>query len=141
MEGGGWWFPVQPENSFAFRPPPALQGWLALAPRGAARDANEQAHDTSAYATTSTVPPLPTGGAVELAVDYAAGTCRVAFYSPEVVESGFAEAPYARMELRFVATGKDGTIPARVVPTGADPNVYLYPAVASHSPGAIWRFA
>jgi hypothetical protein len=60
--------------------------------------------DVSAYATTSTVPPVPAGDAVEFAVDYAAGTCRVAFYTPDAVAGGFVEPPHAKMELRFVAT-------------------------------------
>jgi hypothetical protein len=49
-------------------------------------------------------PPVPEGSAVEFAVDYAAGTSRVAFYTPAAVAGRFVEAPYARMELRFVAT-------------------------------------
>jgi hypothetical protein len=100
----------------------------------------------SAYATTNKVPPVPAGGAVEFAVDYSAGTCRVAFYTPAAVAGGFAEAPHAKMELRFVATaagaGSEGRpIPARTVPTAADSGVALYPAVLTLESGTIWRFA
>jgi hypothetical protein len=78
---------------------------------------------------------------VEFAVDYAAGTCRVAFYTPAVVAGGFVEAPYAKMELRFVATEADeqSKIPARSVPTLADSGVALYPAVSTPWAGASWR--
>jgi hypothetical protein len=118
------------------------------------RGAGNAVRDTSAYATTSTVPPVPAGSAVEFAVDYAAGTCRVAFYTPEAVAGGFVEAPHAKMELRFVATDakheSDYTwtapedflrvkIPARPVP--ADSGVELYPAVMTPVAGVIWRFA
>jgi hypothetical protein len=72
-------------------------------------------------------------------VDYAAGTCRVAFYTPAAVGGGFVEAPYAKMELRFVATeAKDQ--PGRPVPALADSGVELYPAVTTASEGTIWRF-
>jgi hypothetical protein len=94
-----------------------------------------------AFATTSEVPPVPAGGAVEFAVDYAAGTCRVAFYTPAVAAGGFVEAPHAKMELRFVATARDG-FGARPVPTAADSGVALYPAVETESDtGNVWRFA
>jgi hypothetical protein len=53
------------------------------------------------YATTAKIPPVPEGGAVRFMVDYAASTCRLAFYTPEAVAGGFAQPPYARMELRF----------------------------------------
>jgi hypothetical protein len=100
----------------------------------------------SAYATTAVVPPVPEGGAVEFAVDYAAGSCRVAFYTPAAVAGGFVEAPHAKMELRFVATaaGEDWRgvpIPARSVPTAADSNVALYPAVETYGGGNVWRFS
>jgi hypothetical protein len=77
-----------------------------------------------------------------LAVDYAAGTCRVAFYTPAAVAGGFVEAPHAKMELRFVATEANQTFnyPARPVPTRADSGVDLYPAVLATTAGAIWRF-
>jgi hypothetical protein len=82
------------------------------------------------------------GGAVEFAVDFAAGTCRVAFYTPAAVEGGFVEAPHAKMELRFVATETPQYRLARPVPTLADSGVELYPATATDDPvGAIWRFA
>jgi hypothetical protein len=76
-------------------------------------------------------------------VDYAAGTCRVAFYTPAAVAGGFAEAPHAKMELRFVATEVDESneIPARSVPTLADSRVELYPAGTTSYGGAIWRLA
>jgi hypothetical protein len=94
------------------------------------------------------VPPVPEGSAVEFAVDYAAGTCRVAFYTPAAVAGGFVEAPYARMELRFVATDAEnvpdwgGGIPARSVPTAAaDSRVQLYPAIGPPPyAGAACRF-
>jgi hypothetical protein len=138
-EAIGWWFPVQPERSFAFSWPTSY-GWSAMTPRNAFRGVKAPPIETSSYATTESVPPLPAGGAVELAVDYAAGTCRVAFYTPEAVAGRFIAAPFATMELRFVATERRGSIPARAVPTEADPGLQLYPAVATHSPGAIWRF-
>jgi hypothetical protein len=89
---------------------------------------------------------VPEVSAVEFAVDYAAGTWRVAFYTPEAVAGSFVEAPYTKMELRFVATaGGDvpdwGDVPARSVPTAAtDSHVHLFPAVAAGYAGAIWRF-
>jgi hypothetical protein len=111
---------------------------MPLRPRDAAGDA--AAADTSAYATTSEVPPVPAGGAVEFAVDYAAGTCRVAFYTPAAVAGGFIKAPHAKMELRFVATDAEdapefGAIPARSVPSAAaDSRVQLYPFVGLCEP-------
>jgi hypothetical protein len=79
---------------------------------------------------------------VEFAVDYAAGTCRVAFYTPTAVAGGFVQAPHAKMEMRFVATEADtpSKIPARPVPTLADSRVELFPAATTGSEGAIWRF-
>jgi hypothetical protein len=76
-------------------------------------------------------------------VDYAAGTCRVAFYTPAAVVDGFVEAPHARMELRFVPTVADDAkqLPARPVPTLANSDMKLYPAVATFLAGGIWRFA
>jgi hypothetical protein len=106
-----------------------FSGWTVLCP------------DVSAYATTSTVPPVPAGGAVEFAVDYAAGTCRVAFYTPAAVAGGFVDPPHAKMELRFIATEAKGRIPARPVPTAADSGVQLYPAVMTSVAGVSWRFA
>jgi hypothetical protein len=105
-------------------------GWTALKP------------SDGAYATTSKVPSVPAGSAVEFAVDYAAGTCRVAFYTAAAVAGGFVEAPYAKMELRFVAIAAtiDGRIPAQPVPTLADSGVELYPAASTDCEGAIWRF-
>jgi hypothetical protein len=140
MNTGGWWFIVQPEHSFAFFANPADQGWIAMTPRETASSVNVAPSDISAYATTTIVPPLPAGGAVELAVDYAAGTCRVAFYMPQAVAGGFVAAPFAAMELRFVATERAfGRIPARAVPT-KDPKVHLYPALGTDDPGVVWRF-
>jgi hypothetical protein len=101
------------------------KGWTVLAPAD------------GAYATTSKVPAVPAGGAVEFALDYVAGTCRVAFYTPAAVEGGFVEAPYAKMELLFVATER----PSRPIPTLADSGVDLYPAATTIEAGAIWRFA
>jgi hypothetical protein len=113
-------------------------GWTALEPSCDVAGGN-----TSAYATTSNVPPMPRGSAVEFAVDYAAGTCRVAFYSPAVVAAGFVEAPDAKMELRFIATeaNERHRIPARSVPTLADSGVELYPAADTSHCGTIWRLA
>jgi hypothetical protein len=61
------------------------------------------------------------------------------------VAGGFAEAPYAKMELRFIATEAGdvpgwGVLPARVVPTEVESTVELHPAVAVGSHGAAWRF-
>jgi hypothetical protein len=124
---GGWYIIIFPAQVGGIS-----DGWTALEPSG------------GAYATTSEVPPVPAGSAVEFAVDYAAGTCRAAFYTPAAVAGGFLEAPYAKMELRFVATTStvddDRTIPARPVPTPTDSGVELYPAVATHDMGSIWRF-
>jgi hypothetical protein len=74
------------------------------------------------------VPPVPRGSAVEFALDYTAGTCRVAFYTPAAVAGGFLEEPHAKMELRFIATKATEAAPARSVPTIADSGVELYPA-------------
>jgi hypothetical protein len=90
----------------------------------------------SAHATTAEVPPVPAGGAVEFAVDYVAGSCRLAFYTPAAVAGGFVKAPHAKMELRFVAT----TSPARSVPSTAHSDVPLYPAVETAGSGTVWRF-
>jgi hypothetical protein len=92
------------------------------------------------YATTVYVPPVPPGSAVEFAVDYAAGTCRVAFYRPAAVAGGFVEAPHAKMELRFVATPATRTVPARSVPTLANSGVELLPAMKASTSGVAWRF-
>jgi hypothetical protein len=96
-------------------------GWTALKPSGGAVGDHMAGAAISAYATTSKVPLVPPGSAVEFAVDYAAGTCRVAFYTPAAVAGGFVKAPYAKMELLFVAmeanTHKLFEAPARPVPT------------------------
>jgi predicted DNA-binding WGR domain protein len=134
------WYIVLDASSARNVDDPSDSGWTALEPScGAAGDAPG---NTSAYATTSKVPAVPAGGAVEFAVDYAAGTCRVAFYTPAAVTGGFVEAPHARMELRFVATEADqDDSPARPIPTLPDSNVELYPAVETmFAAGAIWRF-
>jgi hypothetical protein len=103
----------------------------------------------SAYATTDSVSPVPAGGAVEFAIDYTARTCRVAFYTPAAVAGGFAEAPHAKMELRFVATpqGKDHwgyLLPEHCEPAAPNSRMLLYPAVATtrfgNANGSIWRF-
>jgi hypothetical protein len=131
---GGWYIEVRASRDGAVNSNTQFSGWTVMAP------------DACAYATTAEVPPVPAGGAVEFAVDYAAGTCRVAFYTRAAVVGGFVEAPHAKMELRFAATaaGKDMTgvpLPARTVPTAADSSVALYPAVATRGSGIIWRFA
>jgi hypothetical protein len=143
---GGWWFQVGPAVTSAIDACVTVNGWKPLAPRAAATAGDVAAGNTSAYATTSKVPPVPAGSAVELAMDYAAGTCRVAFYTPAAVAGGFVAAPHAKMELRFVATPAEvlsawGTVPARSVPTAAaDSRMQLYPAVASAYAGAACRF-
>jgi hypothetical protein len=131
---GGWCIGVHASHAGYVPRDTQYSGWVAMAP------------GASAYATTDKVPPMPAGSAVEFAVDYAAGTCRVAFYTPAVVAGGFVEAPQVKMELRFVATaaGKDGRLPlpARTVPTAAaDSGVALFPAVATNGSGTVWRFA
>jgi hypothetical protein len=143
---GGWWFEVSPEEATNYGE--VVHGWTPLRPCGAAAGDDAAAADTSAYATTDVAPPVPAGGAVELAVDYAAGTCRVAFYTPAAVAGGFGEAPHAKMELRFVATAAEddvpdwGAVPARSVPTvAADSRVWLHPAVGAGYSGAVWSFA
>jgi hypothetical protein len=146
---GGWWVQVQPA---ALKPFDANHGWVSLPPgpvaAAAAGDAPVAADGTSTYATTDRVPPVPAGSAVEFAVDYATGTCRVAFYTPAAVASGFVEAPFAKMELRFVASAAEvlpklGAVPARSVPTAAADSrvqLQLYPAVAAGHAGAVLRF-
>jgi hypothetical protein len=142
---GGWWFQVAPDKAIGLTDGSTVHGWKPLPPRAAVAD-GAVTEDTSAYATTDKAPRVPEGSAVELAVNYAAGTCRVAFYAPEAVAGGFVEAPYAKMELRFVATGSEvvpswGAVPARSVPTAAaDSPVQLYPAVGAGWAGAVWRF-
>jgi hypothetical protein len=136
----GWYIDVPGPSSRvpAAVPTPALSGWSVMLPQGmCGPDA------TSAYATTTKVPPMPAGSAVEFAVDYAAGTCRVAFYAPEVVAGGFVEAPHAKMELRFVKT-----LPQtmhvkfdRSIPTAAGSVAKLFPAVMAVGAGAVWHFA
>jgi hypothetical protein len=131
---GGWWFRVKAAATNKVEISSRC-GWTVLPPCAA------PVADTSAYATTAEVPPVPAGSAVELAVDYAAGTCRVAFYTPAAVAGGFVEAPYAKMELRFVATAAADGVPARLVPTAApDSCVQLFPAVCSTWAGTDWRF-
>jgi hypothetical protein len=108
-------------------------GWTAMTPA------------ESAYATTHKVPEVIAGGAVEFAVDYVTGTCRVAFYTPAAVAGGFVEPSHAKMELRFVASTEDRDIygmpyPRRPVPTAADSVVALYPAVQTRDRGSVWRF-
>jgi hypothetical protein len=132
---GGWWIYVHASTPGIVVDDTKYIGWTVMAP------------GTSVYATTPVVPPVPAGGAVEFAVDYAAGTCRVAFYTPAAVTGGFVETPHSKMELRFVATaaGEDTLrepLPARTVPT-ADSGVSLYPAVAAYEndSGHAWRFA
>jgi hypothetical protein len=117
---GGWYIGLYPSKAGYLS-----GGWTALEP------------SDGAYATTSKVPLVPAGGAVEFALDYAAGTCRVAFYTPVAASGGFVEMPQAKMELRFVATER----PARPVPTLADSGVLLYPAATTYDAGAVWRFA
>jgi hypothetical protein len=143
---GGWWFQVTPQSHRALDESATLLGWKPLLPRATAAG-DVAVADTSAYATENCSPPVPAGSAIELAVDHAAGTCRVAFYTPAAVAGGFAEAPYAKMELRFVATDAedvpdwDGAIPARLVPSAAaDSRVQLYPVVAAGYAGAVCRF-
>jgi hypothetical protein len=124
---GGWYIVVAATRVESLRDA-KYSGWAVLPPAD------------SGYATTAEVPPVPAGGAVEFAVDYAADTCRVAFYTPAAVAGGFVEAPHARMELRFVATAAVGAEGGgqRSVPSEADSGVALYPAVDG---GSIWRFA
>jgi hypothetical protein len=142
---GGWYIEVAPET---FHPvqPKLRSGWVPLRPENTTDPRNGITSNRafSAYATTAVVPPVPMGGAVQFAVDHAAGTCRAAFYMPMTVTGGFVEPPYATMELRFVATeaDHDSCIPSRSVPT-ADSGVGLFPAVtAIHvRGGASWQFA
>jgi hypothetical protein len=141
---GGWSISVSTRSSQVV-PDTKFCGWTALKPSRGATGVNPVGGDTSAYATTSKVPPVPPGGAVEFAVDYAAGTCRVAFYTPAAVAGGFVEAPHAKMELRFVAKEADDlgwvNIPAQSVGSHSDSGVELYPAAMTYGAGAIWRFA
>jgi hypothetical protein len=132
---GGWYIDVAASRTCDVERDTTYSGWTVMTLA------------ESAYATTTEVPPVPAGGAVEFAVDYAAGTCRVAFYTPAAVARGFVDSPQATMELRFVATAasKDRTglpIPARTVPTAADSGVALYPVVGVYlESGNAWRFA
>jgi hypothetical protein len=77
---GGWWFEVKAAEPCALRGP-SMHGWTPMTPRAAA-GAHAAAPDSSAHATTDEAPPVDAGSAIELAVDYAAGRCRVAFYTP-----------------------------------------------------------
>jgi hypothetical protein len=128
---GGWCIVVGARDVYDVAPD---SGWTVIPP------------GTSAYATTDKVPPVPAGGAVEFAVDYASGTCRVAFYTPAAVAGGFSDAPHAKMELRFVATTggtffNEWPIPARSMLAAADSKVALYPAVATYNDSNyIWSF-
>jgi hypothetical protein len=126
---GGWYIAVFPTRAGVVNSDTQYSGWTVMPPA------------ISAYATRADVPPVPAGGAVEFAVDYAAGTCRVAFYTPAAVAGGFVQAPYDRLELRFVATPAGHRLPARTVPTAADSGVALYPAVSTLDCGNAWRFA
>jgi hypothetical protein len=140
---GGWLLTVRLATGCKVSAGLSAHGWKSLLPRAAAAAGDAGAAETSAYATTDVIPPIPEGSAVEFVVDYDAGTCRVAFYTPEAVASGFTEAPHAKMELRFVATAAEdvpiwGPVPTRTVPT-ADSQVRLYPAVAAGYTGAVWR--
>jgi hypothetical protein len=124
-EYGGWYIIASSPAEYS----DLSHGWTALEP------------SDDGYATTSKVPPVPAGSAVEFAVDYAAGTCRVAFYTPAAVAGGFVEAPHAKMELRFVAAKAIRAIPARSDPTLRHVDVELYPAATTCDAGAVWRFA
>jgi hypothetical protein len=141
---GGWWFQVNRATAVRVDAGVTVHGWTPLRPRAAAGDA--AVVDTSTYATTDVVPVVPESSAVELSVDYAAGTCRVAFFTPAAVAGGFVEAPHATLELRFVATAAEdsppwGAVPARSVPTAQDSSiVQLYPAVSAANAGAVLRF-
>jgi hypothetical protein len=128
---GGWTIVLHAASAGHVGPNATWSGWTALNA------------SCSVYCTTSTVPAVPAGSAVEFSVDYVAGTCRVAFYTPAAVAGEFMAAPYAKMELRFVATDADAAsgIPARSVPTLADPATELYPAAETSYAGATWRFA
>jgi hypothetical protein len=132
---GGWYIWVGASHAGDVNSDTRYSGWTVMAPAD------------SAYATTGEVPPVPAGSAVEFAVDYTTGTCRVAFYTRAAVAGGFVQAPHATMELRFVATkaGQDWRglpIPERSVPTAAESGVALYPAVEIQADeGYILRFA
>jgi hypothetical protein len=88
---GGWHIMVRAWSVGEVHGDARYAGWTVVPP------------GDSAYATTGEVPAVAPGGAVEFAVDYAAGTCRVAFNTAARVAGGFVEEP-AKMELRFVAT-------------------------------------
>jgi hypothetical protein len=142
---GGWYIVVRPNSSGSVDTVVMYSGWTVMRPNaGGADDAAAGVDEgVSAYATTARVPPVPPGSAVEFTVDYAAGTCRVAFYAPGGVGAGegsLAEAPHAKMELRFAATEARMGIPERVVPT-ADGDMELYPAVQLLGAGAMCRFS
>jgi hypothetical protein len=137
-ENGGWWIQVHATSAFAFFEP-VQRGWTVLVPR--AQAGGRPPADVSAFATSFSVPAVPPGGAVEFAVDYAAGTCRVAFYSPDAVADGFVGLPYSTLELRFVETEAEGDVPARSVPiAAAESRLVLYPAVSTEHDGTSWRF-
>jgi hypothetical protein len=107
---GGWELYLSPPGPHASR---AGGTWAPMQPH----QGRPLPPDGSAYATTAQVPKVPVGGAVEFAVDYAANTCRVAFYTPEGVAAGIRQsAPFAKMELHF-----NKPLP---------PDVTLYPATS-----------
>jgi hypothetical protein len=139
---GGWHIEVRPLEHGTIIDATRC-GWIVLPPSHAIpnRGGRVQQRRTSSYATTTKVPPLSAGSAVEFVVDHAAGTCRVAFYAPAAVWNNFETPPFAKMELCFVATAAqwECAIPARLVPTVPISRVELYPAVEADHAGAIWR--
>jgi hypothetical protein len=142
---GGWYIQVCASRAGEVNSDAKYSGWTVTPPLASGWSVFSRAH--SAYATTAEVPPVPEGGAVEFAVDDAAGTCRVAFYTPVAVAGGFVEAPHAKMELRFVATAANKDwfgrpVPARTAPTAAGSRLTLYPAVqVFNNSRIVWRFA
>jgi hypothetical protein len=137
----GWYISILPSSNGSVDDS-VFTGWRVLQPALTdGGEATEEEVTTNMCATTAVVPPVPAGSAIELAVDYLAGTCHVAFYTAAAVTGGFVEAPHAKMQLRFVATERQYNAVAPS-PAAADSGVELHPAVSTHDgAGTIWRFA
>jgi hypothetical protein len=122
-EYGGWYITVEPFHS---RP-------LLDSGAFASSDADS---DPEAFI----LPAVPPSAAVEFAVDYAAHTCRVAFYAPAKARD-FTAPPDGALELQFVPKAEYCSNPARSDPTMAEGTcMALYPAVGMRWNGGTVSF-
>jgi hypothetical protein len=93
------------------------------------------------------IPPVPPDHAVEMTVNYAAHTCRVAIYAPANA-CDFTALPEYVADLRFVPRKEYGCYPARSDPTlprscaapCAAPYIALHPAVGMQWSGGTVSF-